>query len=101
MSLQKARQPSSAMPHVLTAMETSKELGLFALHRLTVVMLADVSIDMAESLYAQELINEVYGKVSFPPLLPDSGLGERARLTAFGSACDDPCSDPCQCRRRA
>jgi hypothetical protein len=67
------------MPHVLTAMEISKELGLFALHRLTVVMLADVSIDMAESLYAQELVNEVYGKVSISSS-SQSSSGENAEV---------------------
>jgi len=52
------------MPDVLSAMELSRSLGLYGLHRLTVLMLADVSIDMGMAEYAEGLVEEVYGQVS-------------------------------------
>lgn len=49
-------------------MEVSRSLGLHALHRLTVLMLADVSIDMEMADYAEGLVDEVYGQVRLSSL---------------------------------
>jgi hypothetical protein len=64
LSTQDVSQPTSAMPDVLSAMEVSRSLGLHGLHRLTVLMLADVSVDMGMADYADGLADEVYGQVS-------------------------------------
>ncbi|CED84277.1 APC5 [Phaffia rhodozyma] len=56
-------QPTSTLPPLLQALEIARSQNLHGLHRLLIVLLADVHIDLDEPRRGLELIDEVFPKI--------------------------------------